>query len=272
MIVKKVLIVEDDLLIAGGMKVVLTAAGFLVTAIAPSSEKALEAIRAELPDVVLMDIELSGHIDGISTARTVRRDFPSVLVIFITRRQDIDTFKNAKESFPENYLIKPFTDIALISAVELAIQNGSRTATIAAGDAVIVTDGIFIPINGFKVKLLFKDILYIRAGGMYSQANGGGSYSSIFYECTKKDETLAGKAASELHYEVAMSANQLVKQIPYPQIVQVHRSYHVNVEKVDRYKSDMLYIGKSEIPIGANYYTESLKKMFRSLQFDAKKK
>ena len=59
MIVKKVLIVEDDLLIAGGMKVVLTAAGFLVTAIAPSSEKALEAIRAELPDVVLMDIELS---------------------------------------------------------------------------------------------------------------------------------------------------------------------------------------------------------------------
>lgn len=272
MIVKKVLIVEDDLLIAGGMKVTLNNAGFGVTAIAPTSDKALASVKAELPDVVLMDIELSGSIDGITTARSIRRDYPSIPVIFITRRQDMETFRNAKESFPENYLIKPFSDIALVSAVELAIQHHRGVVSTPESESIIGADGIFIPENGFKVKLLFKDILYIRAGGMYSQANGGGSYSSIFYESAKKDETQAGKPAPEAHYEVAMSANQLVKQIPYPQIVQVHRSYHVNIEKVDRYKSDMLYIGKSEIPIGANYYTESLKKMFRSLQFDAKKK
>src|SRR5258708_4456566 len=103
----RILVVEDDAIVARDLKGSLTKMGYFVTGVAAGGEEALEMAGENRPDLVLMDITFDGDIDGIETAQRMR-DRYDVPVIYLTAFGDQATFARAKQTLPLAYVLKPF--------------------------------------------------------------------------------------------------------------------------------------------------------------------
>lgn len=119
---RKVLIVEDELLIAMDLRGRLKDLGYEVLAIADTAEKAFNLAASCDPDLILMDIRLGGGSDGIEAAVAVRQclDIP---VIFLTSHADTQTLERAKLSDPFGYIVKPFGSIDFRATIEIALNK-----------------------------------------------------------------------------------------------------------------------------------------------------
>ncbi len=118
----KILIAEDEQIVAKNIEKRLTADGYQVVASVSTGEDAIEKAKLYSPDIILMDIKLKGKIDGIETADILRRNF-QLPVIFLTSYADEETFQRAKSTEPFGYLIKPFDNKELNRVVELALYK-----------------------------------------------------------------------------------------------------------------------------------------------------
>ena len=118
----KILVVEDEWIIANDIKDSLVEMGYRVTAIASSGEEAMASVEEEEPDLMLMDIVLKGKMTGIDTARTIRarRNIP---VIFLTAYDNQYMVDEAKKIDNSGYLLKPFKDRELDIAIEMALHK-----------------------------------------------------------------------------------------------------------------------------------------------------
>jgi PAS domain S-box-containing protein len=147
----RILIVEDQGIVATDIEGCLEDGGFEVTGIATSMEDAIREASRSRPDLVLMDIRIQGQADGIEAADRLRRDF-GLPVIYLTAHDDRDTLARAKRTGPMAFLLKPFKPAELISAVEIALDRNRADqealerersflwAMDAIGDAVLTTD------------------------------------------------------------------------------------------------------------------------------------
>ncbi|CCO23164.1 HD domain-containing phosphohydrolase [Maridesulfovibrio hydrothermalis] len=147
----RILIVEDEAIVALDIKGRLNALGYTVIGIAPSGEKALKLATEHIPDLILMDIMLEGAMDGIDTAAAITAEY-SVPIVYLTAYADTETLKRAKITQPFGYIIKPFEDRELNLTIEMALYkhkaecalNENRrwltTTFNSIGDAVITTD------------------------------------------------------------------------------------------------------------------------------------
>lgn len=156
----KILIVEDESIVAMDIKHRAEGLGYRVIGVTPSGEEALEMVRENPPDLILMDIVLKGKIDGIETAQRIH-DTYDIPVLYLTAYSDEETLKRAKITEPFGYIIKPFEDRELHSSVEIAIykhemdrklkesEKWLSTTLESIGDAVIATDkeGVVIFMN-----------------------------------------------------------------------------------------------------------------------------
>jgi DNA-binding NarL/FixJ family response regulator len=121
----RVLIVEDEPVIAENIAVYLVNNDFTISGIAYDNEDARKQLSNNTPDVVLMDINLGSDEDGIDLAKFIRENF-DIPVLFLTSYADKDTINRAKEVEPNAYILKPFTEKTLLSSFEIAISNYSR--------------------------------------------------------------------------------------------------------------------------------------------------
>lgn len=147
----KILIVEDEAIVAEDIRNTLQGLGYTVSAVVSSGKEAITKIEEDKPDFVLMDIVLKGDMDGIETAGQIRSRF-SIPVVYLTAFTDKKTIERAKLTEPFGYIVKPFEDKELHSTVEMALykhkmesklkENESWLSTIlkSIGDAVVVTD------------------------------------------------------------------------------------------------------------------------------------
>jgi DNA-binding LytR/AlgR family response regulator len=116
----KILIVEDEILVATDIEESLESLGYTVQNSVDTGLKAIEEVEKSLPDLVLMDINLKGEMSGIEAARKIieKHDVP---IIYLTANADIATVNKAKVALPYGYIIKPFTDKDLQTNIEIAI-------------------------------------------------------------------------------------------------------------------------------------------------------
>ena len=140
----KILVVEDERIIAINLKESLESLGYTVPAIAASGEKAIEKATEFRPDLVLMDIWLKGNIDGIEAAQQIWEHL-KIPTIYVTGHSDQSTVERAKITAPFGYILKPVKEQALYVAIETALQRYEREQLLSAilrgiGDGVIVTD------------------------------------------------------------------------------------------------------------------------------------
>ncbi len=124
----RIIIVEDEALVALGMRKILESNGYAVIGYATKYTTAYELIVSNSCDLILCDINLGGEYSGIKLMReTVMNS--SVPFMFITAYADTDTLKNALETKPANYIIKPFNEEQLLVAVKVALNNATLHKT-----------------------------------------------------------------------------------------------------------------------------------------------
>ncbi len=118
----KILVVEDEGIIACGIKDCLEYSGYIVPAIAVYGEEAIEKVAELNPDLVLMDIMLKGNMSGIEAAQEITTRF-NIPIIYLTAYSDQNTLQKAKDSQPFGYIIKPFEENQLITTIEIALNR-----------------------------------------------------------------------------------------------------------------------------------------------------
>lgn len=219
-----VLIVEDNSLIAESTKTLLERNGMNVTGIYNNGEEAIEVVRKEAPDLILMDISLAGAIDGISASKIIGEE-AKVPIIYLTDHGDAKTVQRAKQTFPASYMTKPFNEFDLVRAIEIAFTNANRQSK--APSARIV----FLRTNTQKyIKLDSDDILYLKAERVYCSV------------VTELGTHLIGNSLNHVH-----------EQLPSPDLVRVHRSFVVNLKKVTAIDGNMIRIGEHEVQMSKDY-------------------
>lgn len=118
----KILIVEDEFIVAADLSARLRKIGYEVIGAVSSSVEAIEKVERESPDLVLMDIVIKGDRDGITTAEIINQKY-NIPVVFLTAYADSDTFNRAKATQPFGYITKPFQQQDIQIAIEIALQR-----------------------------------------------------------------------------------------------------------------------------------------------------
>jgi CheY-like chemotaxis protein len=118
----KVMVVEDESIVAKDLELTLVRLGYSVPAMASTADDALNKARLYRPDLVLMDIHLRGATDGIAAAQRLRREM-NIPVIYLTAYADDDTVARARDTEPFGYLLKPFNERELRSMLEVALYK-----------------------------------------------------------------------------------------------------------------------------------------------------
>ena len=118
------MIIEDETLLAMDLENRVESLGYDVKAVRHNSEKALAYLEIHTPDLILCDINIDGDKDGIDIAQHVRNNL-RIPLIFVTALSDRDTLERAKKTLPYGYIVKPFTDADVLSAIEIALYKHS---------------------------------------------------------------------------------------------------------------------------------------------------
>jgi len=227
----RILIVEDEPIIAADLADRLIEMGYDIAGQCSSGEEALELVQRIQPDLILMDIQLDGALDGIETAAQITRK-QNIPLIFLTSNSDDSTFDRAKATMPAAFLSKPFRGKDLKHAIELAIGQASKSTSSvsAAPDAeqtYLFQDRIFIKSKDRLVRLFLHDILWLEADDYYCRLATPGKEILITQTLKQIGETLAD----------------------IPGLMRVHRSYIVNLAHVEEIGDTSVRIGKKQIPI-----------------------
>ena len=191
--VPRILVVEDEGIIAQDIKNCLENLGYNVPEVVFTGREAIEKAEQLRPDLVLMDIVLKGDIDGIETAAEIRRQY-NIPIVYLTAYEDDKTLRRAKLTEPLGYILKPFEERYLRSSIEMALykhkmesklkENERWLGTIlkSVGEAVIVTDK--------SAKISFMNPLAESITGWSSKDVIGRDITEILvllHEDTKKD-------------------------------------------------------------------------------------
>lgn len=118
----KLLIVEDEPEVAETLEIKLKKFGYAVVGRESTAEGAIQTAGKSRPDIVLMDIELSGKMDGIQAADAIRKKY-HIPVIYVTAICDTKTLERVGASIPYGYLLKPFKDDELRTVIEIALET-----------------------------------------------------------------------------------------------------------------------------------------------------
>jgi signal transduction histidine kinase len=162
-----ILIVEDSFIVAKHLQQTLEGEGYYVVGTESSGEQALKTIEKRSPDLVLMDIMLTGQLDGVETSRIIKSKF-GLPVIYITALSDKETIQRAKITEPFGFITKPFEDRELFTTIEMALYKHSIDTRLkqseekyfstvkSIGDGVILTDANYnvMYMNPSAVKIL----------------------------------------------------------------------------------------------------------------------
>ncbi len=122
MLPKKIVIVEDELITARYLQSIITKMGVDVSGIYDNGEALLAALQADLPEMIMMDINIKGKMDGIELTSIIAEKY-KIPVIFITAYCDNETLGSAIDLSPYGYIVKPFTEVDIQIAVKLAHQR-----------------------------------------------------------------------------------------------------------------------------------------------------
>jgi len=118
----RILIVEDEVVVAKDAEAMLESTGYVVPGIALSGEEAIEQVAETEPDLVLMDIKLQGEMDGVEAAEEIHERF-DVPVVYLTAYADDETLERAQLAAPFGYIVKPFGERELCSTVQMALYR-----------------------------------------------------------------------------------------------------------------------------------------------------
>jgi DNA-binding LytR/AlgR family response regulator len=238
----KILIVEDEMIIGANISLQLTTLGYEVTGIIPRGEEALEHIRQNQPDIVLLDIQLKGILDGVQIAQLMQTEF-DIPIIYLTANGDEANFNRAKATNPHAFISKPFKKLDLKHAIELVInrRQADRADEVSppGGDSTFVlTDCIFVRHREKMIKVNIQDILFIEAERNYCRI-----------------------IAKDKEYLLVMTLKEMDEKLPARHFLRVHRSFIINISKIEEITVSQVLIAKKHIPVSSDLRNQLLQRI-----------
>ncbi|MDP5120803.1 MAG: LytTR family transcriptional regulator DNA-binding domain-containing protein [Spirosomaceae bacterium] len=241
----KILIVEDDMIIGAKISMQLANLGYEVTGIIPRGEEAILHVENNVPDIILLDINLKGNLDGIETA-TQMQVIADVPIIYVTANTDEVTFNRAKATRPYAFIAKPMKNLDLQRAIELTISRladnhhvSSETAEAENSETpFILSDRIFVKHGGKMVKIFITDILYIEADRNYCQ---------IFTHNQK--------------YTLSITLKAMEEKLPSKFFVRTHRSFMANISQIDEVSESHVLVGGKHLSLSHSFRDELLQRL-----------
>lgn len=239
----RILIVEDDMIIAANISLQLSKLGYDVTGIESRGEDAINHAKENHPDIILMDINLKGKIDGIETAKSIQKFF-DIPIIYLTANADEASFQKAKESHPYAFISKPFNKLNLERTIALVVEKiTEENLDKKIGSTMVETleDRIFIRNQNKLIKVMLDEILYIEAER---------NYCNII--------------TSDQNFTIVSPLNAFCEKMVSKDFLRVHRSYVVNIKKLDAVADSHLEINRKVIPVG-KMFKEDLMRSIRKV-------
>jgi len=246
----KILILEDDMIIAADISLHLTRMGYEIQGILTRGEEVLRTIKDNTPDIILVDVQLKGNLDGVETARQINALHLDIIIIFLTANADDATFLRAKDTRPSAFIAKPFKRSDLAHAIELAVVKKQEdhkknrlvlpASTVENEETYTLNDRIFVKYGDRMVKIFVEEILYAEAHR---------NYCKIF---TSKKE-----------YLMTMPLKAFESKLSARDFLRIHRTYIVNLKKVDSLSDQCEYlsIGEKHIPVSRSSKKELVNRL-----------
>jgi two-component system cell cycle response regulator len=144
---QRILVVEDEQIVAFDLLQTLEALGYIVVGTAASSDEACAMAREGHPDLVLMDVRLEGDVDGIQTGALIRKEH-QVPIVYLTGNADDATLARALETEPEGYLAKPFDPATLRATIEVALRRHTAQMTAHSVNSRLRREATSDPLTG----------------------------------------------------------------------------------------------------------------------------
>ena len=235
-----VLLVEDDLLIGAHIADILKKQGYDVVDNLIKGEDVPGFIATNQVDVILMDINLAGQLDGIEAAKIVNQT-SKIPVVFLTSNVDDASFQKAKEAFPIGFIGKPFKAEELLRTLELIFNQadfGDGDSESQEAPQEFLKDRIFVRDKDKMVKLNLNDILYVEAGRNYCQ---------VFTKLKT--------------YTLSIPLIKFAKKLESNIFLRIHRSFLINVDAVEALDDHFATINGNPIPLGKTYKQELMARL-----------
>lgn len=220
----KIVICEDELIIAEYIRECCLELGFRVVGIAKNKEEGIFLVASEKPTLVLLDINLGSPRAGIEIAEYIQRQQAGMLFLYITASNDWQTMEEAIRTKPQGYLVKPLDKDTLIANLLLAkFKQTSQPA--------LSTPSVGLPTESGTKSVQPQHLLYVASDGNY---------------CELYD--VQGQRRLE---RVSLSQ---VEQSLKDQLLRIHKSYLVNPRHVIRFSSQKVYLSNgAELPVGRKF-------------------
>jgi DNA-binding LytR/AlgR family response regulator len=228
---KKIFIVEDDEEFAENVGTIMDLFGYSVVGKEGSGEKSVDLIFDLRPDVILLDLMLSGDLNGIDVALKVR-EFTQVPIVFMTGHSDKCHLENIALLEGIYFIHKPFSKEMLNSIIYLAILKYKV--------GVKLTSILNIKDKGFTVPLKIDEILMLKADGLYTRIYTG-----------------------EKQYVVRAILKDISATLSINSFIRIHKSYIVNIDYVTSFNSKYVTLLNHVAPIRRGYVKE-LRKLFNN--------
>ena len=214
----KILIVEDELILAYTMEGMLKSMGFTDIQVEPGFANAKSLLSNANIGLALLDIHLGKGKEGFELAQTCSDK--GIPFLYTTSYTDKATIDRAINTNPGAYLIKPVTETNLYAAVQIVLGQQKS----AMGSTLEFKDGTSL------IRLTIRDVLYLKSESVYINV------VTLF-----KTYLFRGSLAA------------IMERVPPGSFIQTHRAYAVNPDHVKRVSSSFLLINETEIPISRNF-------------------
>jgi DNA-binding LytR/AlgR family response regulator len=243
----RILILEDDLILASNMEEALNALGYHVVGIASDAERFSEMFFKESPDLIIVDIELEGsHKNGIELMSEISNENRKPFIYVSAYDKEV-YLKHAKLTRPDAFLIKPVNEKQLGIAIDFALHNHYERNKIENkpaeyGSLITTPNSYYIKDKDRYVKVGLKDIIYLKADGSYTYL----------------------KTISRL-YSVSANLQNVLGQMGGTNLTRCHRSYAVNIDYISGLRDTFLELSIGEnietMPVSNTYRVDVLKKL-----------
>ena len=234
----RILIVEDNVIIADDMQSMLEEIGYEIVDNVIVYEQAEEVLKTKQVDLVLIDIILASDKTGIDLGKHIRENY-NIPFIFVTSNSDRATVENAKLVKPNGYLVKPFEQQDLYTSIEIALSNFNYAEKSGVEDDggddklmsnSVLKDSIFVKKQHLYYRIQFGDIQFIKADNVYLEVN-----------------------TVDKKFLVRSPLKDYLEKLPQKKFYRAHKSYIVNVDHIDAINSRDIMINNTLIPISKDF-------------------
>jgi DNA-binding LytR/AlgR family response regulator len=228
-----VLIIEDTPEQSEALSIVLLANNYNVVGVASSYTDALKLFYEKPIDIIVIDVFLDGKPDGITFAETINIiPNASKPFVFLTSSQDRQIFERAKLTKPFSFLMKPFNELEILYALEMAVEKFYEQQNVFLSedqDTVISNDFLFIKKKNALKKVAINDIIYIEVEDRYCNIITENEKFVILISLTKISALLDANTFIRTHRNIMVNAAKIEEIILADNLVVLKGGHKVNL-------------------------------------------